>query len=215
MVVTGLYFVAGLANLYGILALVSVPLRVAVIGACSPAPALCAAGLERPLTSAENAGIGFAAGLSIVAVLMGFFGLTTLYRRLNAGVPPKPRGSRILPFSSTKTTDPPPAPPVRRIPPVVHPPAPEQDPATAAAEPPAPTPEALTEHPEEHATEDPAELAAPAPQLELPSPEPELELPAHVEPPAAGASAETVPSAKQGKKRASRKGPTTPGTTAT
>ncbi len=215
MVVTGLYFVAGLATLYGILALVSVPLRVAVIGTCPPSPALCAAGLERPLTSAENAGIGFAAGFGIVAVLMGFFGLTTLYRRLNAGVPPKPWGSRILPFTATKTPEPAASPPVRRIPPVVHAPAPGQEAVTAVHEPPSPSPDAEVQEPEGAAAETRPELTAPEPQLELPGPAPELELPAHVEAPAPETATELAPEAKPSKKRASRKGPTTPGTTAT
>lgn len=215
MVVTGLYFVAGLATLYGILALVSVPLRVAVIGTCPPPPALCAAGLERPLTGAENAGIGFAAGFGIVAVLMGFFGLTTLYRRLSAGLPPKPWGSRVLPFTSTRTPEPAPSPPVRRIPPVVHAPAPEQEAVTAAHEPPSPTPDAKVHESEGAAAETRAELPAPEPQAELPGPAPELELPAHMETPPLETAAEPVQEAKPGKRRASRKGPNTPGTTAT
>ena len=35
-----LYFVAGLAIVYGILAMVAVPLRLAVVGTCPPAPAI-------------------------------------------------------------------------------------------------------------------------------------------------------------------------------
>ncbi|MGZ6299848.1 MAG: hypothetical protein ACXWMN_05085 [Candidatus Limnocylindria bacterium] len=215
MVVTILYLVAGLATLYGLLALVSVPLRVAVIGTCPPSPALCAAGLEQPLTAAENAGIGFAAGLGIVALLMGYFGLTTLYRRLNAGLPPKPWGSRVLPFTATRTPDPAPSPPVRRSPPVVHAPAPEPEAVTAVHESPSPSPDAEVQESEGAAAETRAELAAPEPQLELPSPAPELELPAHMEAPPLETAAEPVPEAKPGKRRASRKGPNTPGTTAT
>jgi hypothetical protein len=215
-VVTIMYLVAGLATLYGLLALVSVPLRVAVIGTCPPSPALCATGLEQPLTAAENAGIGFAAGFGIVALLMGYFGLTTLYRRLNAGLPPKPWGSRILPFSATRTPELAPSPPVRRIPPVVHAPAPEPDAVAAGHEAPSPSPAAeIKEQSEAPAAEAHAELAAPEPQLELPSPAPELELPAHVEEPRPETAAEPAPEAKPGKRRAARKGPTTPDATAT
>lgn len=216
MVVTGLYFVAGLATLYGILAMVSVPLRVAVIGTCPPSPALCAAGLEQPLTSGENAGLGFAAAFGIVAVLMGFFGLTTLYRRLNAGLPSKPWGSRILPFTGAKTSEPAAPPPVRRIPPVVHAPAAEPDAVAAGHEAPSLSPAAeIKEQSEAPAAEAHAELAAPEPQLELPGPAPELELPAHVDEPRPETAAEPAPEAKPGKRRAARKGPTTPDTTAT
>lgn len=213
MVVTGLYFVAGLATLYGVLALVSVPMRLAVIGTCPPSPALCAAGLERPLNAAENAGIGFAAGFGIVAVLMGFFGLATLYRRLNAGLPSKPWASRILPFAAARTPEPAPSPPVRRIPPVVHAPAPEQEAVTAVHEPPSPSPAA--ELNEGAAANTHAELTAPEAPLELPSPAPELELPAHIEAPPQETAAEPPAEPKPGRKRASGKGPTTPATNAT
>src|SRR5216683_3177147 len=51
-----LYFFAGLAIVYGILAMVAVPLRLAVVGTCPPAPARCPLGYEQPLTRAGNAG---------------------------------------------------------------------------------------------------------------------------------------------------------------
>ncbi|MGH7764425.1 MAG: hypothetical protein ACREOM_08420 [Candidatus Dormibacteraceae bacterium] len=177
-IVTGVYFVAGLATGYGILSIAAVPLRLAVLGTCTPSPAACAAGAERPLTSAENSGIAFAAALGIIALLVGFVGLATLYRRLNKGqVASRPPMRRILPFAS-KPSEPPPQPPVRRIPPVTY---------SSATEPEAiPTP---AETPPTAAAAGEPELPAPEPQLELPAPAQELELPAHVDsPPAPGAT---------------------------
>ncbi|HSP09908.1 MAG TPA: hypothetical protein VLU92_09975 [Candidatus Dormibacteraeota bacterium] len=195
VVATALYFLAGLATLYGALSMLAVPLRLAVIGTCRPAPAVCAAGLERPLTAAENSGIGFAAALGIVAVFLGFFGLVTLYRRLNAGMPATPTARRILPFAPARTPEPAQPPPVRRIPPVVH--------SRPAA-------------PEIAGPEPPPELAAPEPQLELPAPAPELELPPHVDvSQPAEAATEPAPASRPRRNRKPLKDPTTPDTSAT
>lgn len=213
VVATGLYFLAGLSTLYGILAMVAVPLRLAVTDTCPPAPALCAAGLEPQLTAAENAGIGFAAGFGIFAVFVGFVGLATLYRRLTAGMPAKPRARSILPFAPARTAGPAQSPPARRIPPVVHSRAAEEVAPAAADEPVAETP---SMRPEPAATEPTAELAPPEPQLELPAPAPELELPPHEEgsQPAEGAT-KPAPARKPRRKRATSKAPTTPDTSAT
>lgn len=142
-IATGLYFIASLAIVYGILAMIAVPLRLAVLGTCPPAPAPCGAGLERPLTGAENTALGFAVGIGVVAILTGFFGLVTLYRRL---APP-----------ATFT------PPARRIAPIAA-----KTPAEAVATP-APTPTPPPEPEPAPAAESPQlELAAPVEALELP-----------------------------------------------
>ncbi|MGA7911861.1 MAG: hypothetical protein WCC30_10000, partial [Candidatus Dormiibacterota bacterium] len=130
---TGLYVLAELATLYGVLSMVYVPLELAITGTCPPAQEQCAVGLERPLTAAEGAGIGFAAGFAIVALFLGYVGLVALYRRLNAGQPAKPRSRRFLPFTASRTPEPAPSPPVRRIPPVAQSRAAE--PEVGAAEP--------------------------------------------------------------------------------
>jgi hypothetical protein len=75
-----IYFVAGLAIVFGLLAMFSVPLRLAVLGTCPALPAPCPGGLPRPLTAAESTGMGVAAVLGILAVFVGFFGLTVMYR---------------------------------------------------------------------------------------------------------------------------------------
>src|SRR5712664_727630 len=77
-----LYFVAGLAIVYGILAMVAVPLRLAVVGTCPPAPARCPLGYEQPMTSAENSGLALASFCGVLAIFVGFYGLLMLYRRL-------------------------------------------------------------------------------------------------------------------------------------
>src|SRR4030081_502452 len=55
-----LYFIAGMAIVYGILAMVAVPLRLAVLGTCPAGTAQCAVGSEQPLTSGENNGFSIA-----------------------------------------------------------------------------------------------------------------------------------------------------------
>jgi hypothetical protein len=150
-VATVLYLVAGLAIVYGILALLAVPLRLAVIGTCPPAPAHCGPGLDHPLTEAESTGLGFAVGMGIVGILVGFFGLVVIYRR---------QGRLEAPGSPAAASPP----PVRRIPPV------RTAPATPPPAPAEPSPEPIAAPPE----------SAPEPMAELPAPEPEPELPAHV-----------------------------------
>ena len=95
-----LYFVAGLAIVYGLLSIFSLPVRLAVLGTCPAPPAPCTTGLPTPLTNGENTGMGVAAAFGILAVFLGFFGLVTVYRK-------------AVVASS--------APPVRQIPPVAPP----------------------------------------------------------------------------------------------
>jgi hypothetical protein len=84
------YFVAGLAIVYGILAMFSIPLELAVLGTCPAPPAPCTGGLGRPLTVGENTGMGFAAGFGLLALFSGFFGLMVVFRKplLPAAPPP-------------------------------------------------------------------------------------------------------------------------------
>src|SRR5437667_5914249 len=110
-ITSGLYFVAGLAIVYGLLSMFSLPLQQAIGGTCPVPPQPCAPGLQRPLTVAENTGMGFGAGFAIASIFVGFFGLFVLYRR------------RSLPT---------PAPPVRKIPPVAAPASPPSPPASPA-----------------------------------------------------------------------------------
>jgi uncharacterized membrane protein YgdD (TMEM256/DUF423 family) len=141
-VVTGLFFIAGVAIVFGSLAMIELPLRLAVVGTCPPEPAACAVGLERTLTSEETTRFAFALGIGIVALFTGFIGLVNVYRRHAASVlPPTP-------------------PPTRRIAPVVAD-APLPPKTVAAPEPAAPA-----------APVELDELPAPAEPLELPAPVP-------------------------------------------
>ncbi|HEY6114726.1 MAG TPA: hypothetical protein VI172_02095 [Candidatus Dormibacteraeota bacterium] len=162
-ITSGLYLLAGLGIVYGLLTLFALPLQLAVLGTCPAPPQTCAGGLQHPLTVAENTGIGLSSAFGILALFIGFFGLAVVYRRAANSMAP-------------------PAPPHRTIPPV----APRQ--AT-----PAPAVEATKAHPEVEAakpddsveavgagSKSSAEASAELPELS--EAEPELELPAHEEP---------------------------------
>lgn len=76
-----LFFVGGLAIMFALLTMFSLPVRLAVLGTCPAAPAPCPTGLPRPLTDGENTGMGAAAAFGLLAVFLGFYGLVTLFRR--------------------------------------------------------------------------------------------------------------------------------------
>ena len=92
-----LYFIGGLAIVYGLLSMFSLPVRLAVLGTCPAPPAPCTSRLPAPLTNGENTGLGVAAAFGILAIFLGFYGLVTVYRKSAVG---------------------PSAPPTRKIPPV-------------------------------------------------------------------------------------------------
>ena len=125
-----IYFVAGLAIVYGLLSIFSLPVRLAALGTCPALPAPCRTGLPRPMTDGENNGIGAAAFCGIAGLLLGFYGLVIAFRR-----PVLRQG----------------APPVRKIPPMdkaAPAPAPEPAPAEAKAAPGPAEPKAAEEEPE-------------------------------------------------------------------
>jgi hypothetical protein len=149
-----LYFAASLAIVYGILAMLTLPLGLAVIGTCPPAPAACGPGLERPLTSGEMSALGLATALGIAAILAGYFGLAILRRREARPLPLPTPPTRRFPLV-----------PTRRIPPVVaktHAPIESVTPEVVAPPPPAETES-------EPILEPMLELTAPAETLELPA----------------------------------------------
>jgi hypothetical protein len=143
-IATLLYFLASLAIVYGILAMLTLPLRLAVIGTCPPSPAACTSGLERPTTSGESTALGLTVGLGIVAILTGFFALVTLYRRVAPPPAPTPPARRIAPIAAKTSTE------------------------TAPVETAAPTPAAGVDAEPQPAPEAMLELAAPVEPLELP-----------------------------------------------
>jgi hypothetical protein len=82
------YFLAGLAIAYGMLQLLSVPMRLAVLGSCPPAPQHCNAGLELQLSAAESTGLTVAVAFGLMALFTGFAGLAALYRQRAPAPPP-------------------------------------------------------------------------------------------------------------------------------
>jgi hypothetical protein len=157
-IAAGLYFIAGLAIVYGILTMLSVPLRLAVVGTCPATLGHCPIGYEQPLTGGESTGLAFGTGIGIVALFTGFFGLLTMYRAAR------------VPYSSpppTRQAEPPPGPqpasaePAAAVETATTPVAQEPEAAPAPVE-----PEPMAELP---APEEPLELPAPAPE---PEPEP-------------------------------------------
>jgi hypothetical protein len=168
---TALYFVAGLAIVYAILDLVTVPLRLAVLGTCVQQTSPCTLGAELPLTDGESTSIAFGIAFGIVSILVGFFGLASLYGRRAAAPPPEPpRARRIAPVArpqSGQASSSTPAPAVADE----AAPSPKDEPAavTAAVTAPGVEPEAVLELP---APEEPLELPPPVPEgtPELPPP---------------------------------------------
>jgi hypothetical protein len=104
-VLSVIYFVAGLAIVYGLLSMFSLPIRLAVLGTCPAAPAPCPTGLSRPLTDGENTGMGSAAALGIFALFLGFYGLMTILR--GAVIPQlAPRERKIPPVAPAAAPEP-------------------------------------------------------------------------------------------------------------
>lgn len=185
---TALYFVAGIALVYGMLSMIAVPLRLAVLGTCDPTPAVCAAGFERPLSSGENSGLAIGIAMGTLAILVGFFGLLMLFRIRPQNATPPPVRRETTPWVPPSTTTSPAETPAKpqaepEVPPAPASTSPESTPeattagavtaAGVAAPPMARKPRA------KRASKPPPELAAPAEPLELAAPEEPLELPPH------------------------------------
>lgn len=195
---TTLYFVAGLALVYGMLQMIQVPLLLAVLGNCSAAPSVtCPPGSAQPLTTGENSGLAIGVAMGILAILVGFFGLLMLYRmgpqpsippptrRASGEAPPVRRDRALTPVvtapaaevetapSSVAVAEP------EALPPATHEPkpafaAPSPDPAVP---PPAPPPKPAPKPRAKRVPKPQAELATPEAPLELAAPEEPLELP--------------------------------------
>lgn len=183
-----LYFIAGLAIVYGILAMLAVPLRLAVVGTCPPAPAHCPLGFEHPMTTGENNGLGVATFCGVLAILTGFYGLLLIYRRLTIAARRQPSlwpaQSPVQSTAAVPAPAPAPAPPVEP-PPVATSPAAISEPAPVTPAEPAPPPPAPDPPPSpkparkavaKRASTPPAP-AAPEEPKELPAPDEPKELP--------------------------------------
>jgi hypothetical protein len=188
---TALYFVAGIALVYGMLQMIQVPLLLAVLGNCSStASVACPPGSVQPLTSGENSGLAVGIAMGILAILVGFFGLLMLFRiRPQPSTPPPTR--RVFteaPPDRTDSTKKPvvtapadavqsPPPPVLTEPETVPPVAPV--PAFSA---PSPDPAVPAPPPPSKPARKPRAKRVPKPQAELPPPEAPLELSAPEDP---------------------------------
>jgi hypothetical protein len=170
-----LYFIAGLAIVYGILAMLAVPLRLAVVGTCPPAPAHCPLGFEQPMTSGENNALGVATFCGVLAILVGFYGLLLFYRRQAIAARRQPSLWPDQPPVQATSTAPAPAPPVEP-PPAPPAPAAIAEPTPTPDPPPAPrparraAPRKASTSPAPAAVEEPKELPAPDEPKELPPP---------------------------------------------
>jgi hypothetical protein len=188
---TGLYFIGSIALVYGMLSMIAVPLRLAVLGTCSTAAALvCPPGSELPLSTGENSGLAIGIAMGTIAILVGFFGLLMLFRI-------KPQFATPPPTRRQETATPPPTRREKEAP-VVTPQAPvaavaitpaaaepeANAPAAAEPEPPfsAPSPNPAVPAPTPKAPRKPRAKRVPKPQAELPAPEAPLELSAPEEP---------------------------------
>lgn len=96
-ITAALYFIAGLALVYGMLAMFAVPLELAVLGSCPPAPAPCNGGVGRPLTTGENTGMASAAGFALASLFVGFFGLMVVFRKPAVAEPAPPVNTHVAP----------------------------------------------------------------------------------------------------------------------
>ena len=76
-----LYAAAAVAIVYGLLRLLSLPLRLLIEGRCQPAPAPCPLGFDYPLTNGENLGIYIAVFAGALALLFSFIAVEMQYRR--------------------------------------------------------------------------------------------------------------------------------------
>jgi len=150
-VAVALYFVSGLAVVYGILAMLAVPIRLAVVGTCPVGSASCPVGYEQPLTSGESDGLTAATFCGVLAVFIGFYGLLVLYRRRTGAARQQAAAWPVQP--PTKTPEPA---PVEAVTPA---------PAVATAQ--SMEPDELKELP---APDEPKELPAPDEPKELPPP---------------------------------------------
>ena len=104
---TALYFLAGVAIVYGMLLMFAVPLRLAVTGTCPDPPAVCPPGLERGFSSGETTGFTLAVLMGILSILAGFLGLMLLYRRKPKWLPTSsPPMERVIPARNQPTPPP-------------------------------------------------------------------------------------------------------------
>jgi hypothetical protein len=75
-----LYAVPALALTYGLMMVASVPLRLAVLGTCPAAPAVCPVGFEPVMTGGENLALQIAVGFGVAALVVTVTALEVQFR---------------------------------------------------------------------------------------------------------------------------------------
>jgi hypothetical protein len=87
-----LYTVAALAILYALILAVSLPLRLAVEGACQPAPAPCPLGFDVPIRSGELNAVYATVLCGVISLVIGFLAAELQFRpRGRVRLDPDPR----------------------------------------------------------------------------------------------------------------------------
>lgn len=76
-----LYAAAAGGIAYGLLRVLSVPLRLQVEGRCLPTSATCPVGFDYPMTSGENTGLYIAVIAGVLALVFSFIAAEMQYRR--------------------------------------------------------------------------------------------------------------------------------------
>jgi hypothetical protein len=110
LLTTVLYLVAGLAIVFGVLAMFALLIQMSVLSPCPPAPAPCGLGYARPLSSSESTGIDYAIVLGLLAIVLGFGGLVANYRQHRAQPTSFAPPSRRVPAQPAHQPDEPSAP---------------------------------------------------------------------------------------------------------
>jgi hypothetical protein len=82
------YFLSGLALAYGMLLLLSVPIKLAVLGSCPRPPTPCNGAVELQLSPAESTALTIAVAFGVMSLLAGFVALSVLYRQRAPAPPP-------------------------------------------------------------------------------------------------------------------------------
>lgn len=95
-VMSSVYFVGGLAVIYGLFSMLALSLNLTLIGTCPAGTEPCPSGLPSALSDGELAGMVSAAAFGVVGLLVGFFGLVKFYRR-GEPQPIRPPERRIPP----------------------------------------------------------------------------------------------------------------------
>lgn len=184
-VAIGLYIIAWLAVVYGILRMIAAPIQLIVVGTC-PAQIGCTPEFSNAFSGGEGVAIAVGIATGALALQVGLFGIRILYR--GPQKPKAPAAARTMwapsPAAAVpETASAPPSPPAGQI---------DAPSGATTTEPPAQapvvTPRRARKPRIKTAPAQVAELPAPIEPAELPAHEEQAELPPHAESPEPGSS---------------------------